>query len=109
MAKDKNKRKKGSVIVLVLVFSSVFLIALSGLFGYILKQYSNSKRLADKEQALHIAESGIEYYKWYLAHELEGKSEYEQEQYWINEESIGIAEPYIGIFYDHQASAIGSY
>ena len=68
----KIEKEKGAILTMVLVFSSIFTLILAGLLGYILIQFRNSERLVAKEQAFHIAESGIEYYKWYLAHELEG-------------------------------------
>ncbi len=55
---------KGSVITIVLVFGVVFLILIGGLFAFILLQTRSTAQLHAWEQALHIAESGVEYRKW---------------------------------------------
>lgn len=53
----------------VLVFAFIAVIVISGLtswFGIVLK---SNRDLVDKEKAFHIAEAGIEYYRWHLAHD----------------------------------------
>ena len=106
---DKKTEEEGTVITMVLVFSSIFALILAGLLGYILTQFRNIERLTAKEQAFHIAESGVEYYKWYLAHELEGLSELEQAAFWASEETIGYPNPYIRDFYDQYGAVIGQF
>jgi hypothetical protein len=64
----KRKNKKGAVITLVLVFSFVFLIILGGITGLIVGQYKFSQQKASYNLALHIAEAGVNYYRWHLAH-----------------------------------------
>ncbi len=105
----KTKTEKGSITTMVLVFSFIFMMILTGLLGYIITQFKNSERLSAKEQSFHIAESGIEYYKWYLAHRLKGLSELEQAEFWENEETIGFPDPYLGNFYDQYGTIIGQF
>jgi len=105
----KIETEKGVIITMVLVFSSIFILILTGLLGYILIQFKNTERLSCKEQAFHIAESGIKYYKWYLAHTLEGLSELEQAEFWANEETIGYPDPYLKNFYDQYGTIIGEF
>jgi len=104
-----SKNQSGSILTLVLVFGSIFSMILAGFFGYILLQYRVSQRMVAKEQSFHIAESGIEYYQWYLAHALEGLSEEEQLQFWAEGQTIGYPEPYQNDFEDQQGSIIGRY
>ena len=64
----RNKNNKGIILSTTLVFGMISLtiiIALTSWFAVILK---SSRLLIAKEQAFHIAESGIEYYRWHLAH-----------------------------------------
>ncbi len=64
----KNE-KKGFIMSGILVFSFVAVIIISGLtswFGVVLK---SNRNLVAKEKAFHIAEAGIEYYRWHLAHD----------------------------------------
>ena len=70
MEGDKNKQKKGkgSIIIWTLVFSSVFLIILGGLFNYFVFQISQNRKTVASSYAFDIAESGINYARWHLAH-----------------------------------------
>lgn len=54
--------------MLVLVFSAVFFTLLSALAGYIFVQKRAQLAGENREKALHIAEAGLEYYRWRLAH-----------------------------------------
>lgn len=65
---QKNKKSKGSLLVTVLVFMSVFMLILTALSSAILTQRKYQIQKEDGAKALEIAEAGLEYYKWYLAH-----------------------------------------
>ncbi|XKT74683.1 MAG: hypothetical protein ACJKTH_01170 [Patescibacteria group bacterium UBA2163] len=58
----------GYFVVLVLVFSAVFFTLISALSGYIFVQKRAQLAQENNEKALHIAEAGLEYYRWFLAH-----------------------------------------
>ncbi len=67
---NKNKRQEqGFIITYIVIFALVFLLLLSALLGFILSQLRQSKYELAREQALYLAEVGINRYKWYLAHE----------------------------------------
>jgi hypothetical protein len=59
---------KGQVLTFVLVFGGIFLLILSSALGFILLQHRYNLRNVSKYQALAIAEAGVNYYRWYLAH-----------------------------------------
>jgi len=63
-----NNHSKGAIITLVLVFGSIFLLLLSGLLGFILLQHRQSIQKVAWNEALNIAEAGINYARWHLAH-----------------------------------------
>lgn len=68
MIRIYSKKNRGIVLSGVIVFGMIavsLIIALTSWFGVVLK---SSKELIQKEQAFHIAEAGIEYYRWHLAH-----------------------------------------
>ena len=54
--------------MLVLVFSAVFFTLISALSGYIFVEKRAQLAKENREKALHIAEAGLEYYRWFLAH-----------------------------------------
>ncbi len=71
-SKKSNFREKGAIITLVLVFGVIFLILLSSLLGFILFQLRTSVKGVAWNESLHLAEAGIDYYKWCLNNEAEG-------------------------------------
>jgi len=62
-----NKRK-GFIITYIMVFGSVFMILLIAVSGFVLSQMRQAKYELAYEQSLHIAEAGLNRYKWYLLH-----------------------------------------
>ena len=63
-----SKKEKGAITTLVLVFGSIFLLLLAGLLGFILLQHRQSLQKVAWHQALYVAEAGLDYAKWHLAH-----------------------------------------
>jgi hypothetical protein len=61
-------KQKGAIITLVLVFGFMFLILISGLLGFILLQMRQSQQRVIWNEALQIAEAGVNYYRWRQAH-----------------------------------------
>jgi hypothetical protein len=58
----------GHLVILILVFGSIFLLLLASFLGLFVSQKRASGTAVASERALHIAEAGLEYYRWYLAH-----------------------------------------
>lgn len=54
--------------MLVLAFMGIFLIILGTITSYALQQARYGRALLAREQAFNIAEAGLEYYRWFLAH-----------------------------------------
>ncbi len=63
-----DSTKKGSVTVYVLVFGTIFLFVFMSMMSMVLAWHRVSLQSAARESSLHIAEAGIEYYKWYFSH-----------------------------------------
>lgn len=59
---------RGSISLMVLVFGVVFTIAIGGLVVVGATQFSATKRNETFERALTVAQAGVEYYRWHLAH-----------------------------------------
>lgn len=94
--KQKLKNEDGITMPLVLVFSGIFVIMLSGLTGFILLQKKVSSRRESNVQALFIAEAGLNYYRWHLAHD---SSDYQ--------DGTGGAGPYVHAYTDPQGGTLG--
>jgi hypothetical protein len=61
-------RNKAAVMAMVLVFGAVFVLIFGGLAGFMVSQYRQSKQKIAWTEAIAIAESGVNYSRWHLAH-----------------------------------------
>lgn len=64
----KIHTSRGYLIVLILVFGSIFFVILSAFMGFVIDQKVLQRIKQNEERAQSIAEAGLNYYKWYLAH-----------------------------------------
>jgi hypothetical protein len=62
------RARGGYITILAVVFSAVFVLILSSLTGFIFVQHRLQIAKENREQAIQIAEAGLDYYKWFLAH-----------------------------------------
>ncbi len=60
--------KRGSITLLVLVFGGIFLTILMALSSYVLTENSAQDMSRVRAEAFSVAEAGLEYYRWHLAH-----------------------------------------
>ncbi|MBU3918475.1 pilus assembly PilX N-terminal domain-containing protein, partial [Patescibacteria group bacterium] len=67
-----HNKENGFIITYILVFAVIFAILLTALLGFILSQMRISKYEVASEQALYIAEAGLNRYRWYLIHQSQG-------------------------------------
>jgi hypothetical protein len=66
----KNKiNQRGSLLMFTIVFAFIFIMIMGGILSLIINQKRLAKKIEAKEAALLIAEAGIEYYRWHLAHD----------------------------------------
>lgn len=59
---------RGFLVVLTLIFGAIFLMILTAFMGFVINQTKVEEARAHQAQSLAIAEAGLNYYKWYLAH-----------------------------------------
>lgn len=60
-------RQRGEVLILVLLLVSIVSLILVPFFNVISKELEVAQTRIDKEEALQIAEAGVNYYQWHLA------------------------------------------
>jgi Tfp pilus assembly protein PilX len=63
------KPSKGSILVVTLVITELFLVLTLGSISLILLEQRLYISKIAKEQALQIAEAGVNYYRWVLYHD----------------------------------------
>ncbi len=100
---------KGSALVYILIIMSAVLIILSSMVQYIASQIKYSYYQSEKEESLQIAEAGIYFYRWYLAHEVEGKTAAQIKDFWQNENPYGVSSSYEREYTDPQGAGIGKF
>jgi hypothetical protein len=68
MLRSATYAKAGYIMLLSLVFGAIFLGVLTALTGVAVTQFRAQTYASGKARALTLAESGLEYYRWFLAH-----------------------------------------
>ena len=109
-----KKTKKGSGLVMALVMIVVVSIILTSLLGYISSQISYSRDRVERERAFQIAEAGAYYYRWYLAHQIQGRTAQQIADFWGTDnvatgDPLGVFRKYTAEFKDPDGNAIGQY
>lgn len=95
---NQANEQRGYLLVLVLVFSAVFLMVVFGLIGFIFTQNKLQVARENQEKALYVAEAGLQYYKWFLAH-------YPTDL----QDGTGLPGPYVHDYYDPEGGAMGKF
>ncbi len=93
-----RESERGQLTLAVLIFSSVAIIILSGLVIWVSTNLQSVYRNIYRDSAFRIAEAGLEYYRWHLAHApLDFK------------DGTGQPGPYTHNFYDKSGNLIGKF
>lgn len=96
--KVKNVTEKGSITPALLIITTAFVIIIYGLLFVLTLQLDFSHRQTASEKALNIAEAGINYYRWHLAHDPDDF-----------QDGTGLPGPYIHDYHDPQGNVVGQY
>lgn len=92
------KKKGGYVLVSTLVFATIAVIILTGVATWAATNYRMASQTAERERAFQIAEAGIDYYRWHLAHSPQDFKD-----------GTGQDGPYVHSYYDKLGNLIGEY
>ena len=65
------KSSKGNTLLLILVFMGIFLVMIGGLLSLTIQERKLNLAQTADAQAMQIAEAGLNYYRWHLAHDQE--------------------------------------
>lgn len=90
--------QRGYIIIQTLFFAGIAMIIMSGLITWSGANIKASRTAISRERALQIAEGGIDYYRWHLAHAAQDF-----------QDGTGIAGPYIHDFNDKDDTKIGEF
>ena len=90
--------RQGSIVIQVLAFATISVVILSGFVGWGVMSVRVARHSEAREQALQIAEAGIDYYRWHLAH---AESDYQ--------DGTGAAGPYVHDYNNKNDVKIGTF
>lgn len=93
----KNKNK-GYLIIQALVFGAIGIILIGGLVGFAQINIKSARLFVSKERAFQIAEAGLEYYRWHLAHAPQDF-----------QDGTGTAGPYLHQYKNKDGQVVGSF
>jgi hypothetical protein len=89
---------KGQILVQVVVFSSIAAMLIIALTSWAGTNIRAARESYYREQAIEVAEAGIDYYRWHLAH---APTDFQ--------DGTGTTGPYIHPFYDKDGVRIGQF
>ena len=90
--------RKGMILINALVFASIAITVTIGLTNWGATVLKTTRTLSDREQAFQLAEAGVEYYRWHLAH---AATDYT--------DGTGVPGPYIHDVTDTGGTVIGQF
>ena len=94
----RSTTQHGGILIQVIAFMTIGIIILSGFIGWGVMSVRTARHVELREQALQIAEAGIDYYRWHLAH---APSDYQ--------DGTGAPGPYVHDFFDKWGTKIGEF
>jgi len=98
LLRGKGTSSRGYILVGTLVFSTIAIIILTALASWSAANYRAVGQSVDREKAFQIAEAGIEYYRWHLAHAPQDFKD-----------GTTVSGPYIHPYYDKLGNLVGQY
>jgi hypothetical protein len=94
----KKPSSSGTLLVQALIFGTISIVIVGALISWAGINIKASRLGIYREQALQIAEAGVDYYRWHLAH---APNDYQ--------DGTGIAGPYVHPFTDKDGNVIGQF
>ena len=85
---------QGSVLAGTLIIISVVSILLTTSLRIVASNINYGINRESKEESLQIAEAGIYFYRWYLAHQVSGKTKKQVRNFWESGTAYGVSTPY---------------
>lgn len=96
--KKINHLNKGTILLQAFVFGMISVVIIGALISWAGSNIKASRVGVYREQALQIAEAGIDYYRWHLAH---ASTDYQ--------DGTGAPGPYVHDFFDKDGVKIGTF
>ncbi len=96
-----SRDRRGNILLVVMIFGTISVtVIVMGLTGYAISENSASNRKHNTEMALQIADAGVNYYRWHLAH---AKTDY------YDGNGTSTPGPYVHDYKDKDGNVIGQF
>lgn len=102
--KNNYLTKQGSILAYTLIIITIVSIFLTASLRVVVSNMKFGINRESKEEALQVAEAGVYFYRWYLAHQVAGLTKKQIRQFWATGTAYGVATPYEDDF-----NGVGSY
>ena len=100
--KTFSQNNRGNILLFVMIFGTISLsIIIVGVAGYAISENTASNKKHNSELALQIADAGINYYRWHLAHN--------KTDYYDGNGASSTPGPYIHTYTDKLGNPIGHF
>jgi hypothetical protein len=95
-----NNKNRGMILLNTLIFGTIAVIIIVALSSWFTVTYRGARAVVEEESAFHIAEAGVEYYRWHLAH---------SPQDFTDGNAANVPQPYEHDFFDKDGKKIGEF
>lgn len=106
MRNDTPGTRSGSALAYGLIIMASVSIILTSILTFVTSQIKNSFYTNAKEQSFQIAESGIHFYKWYLAHNTDGRTTQQIQAFWDSGTALGVGTTYEADYTDPSTGTV---
>lgn len=86
------------MLIQVIVFGTIAALIIAAVVSWAGRSFHDARYTKDREQAFYIAEAGVEYYRWHLAHD--------EDDF---QDGTGSAGPYVHNYYDTSGALLGTF
>src|SRR3989344_9630360 len=90
--------QRGVLLIPIIIFAGVALVIIGGIMNWTKITIEANRNLLTREKAIQLAESGIDYYRWHLAHDDDDF-----------QDGTGGPGPYYHLVYDKDNNVVGEF
>ncbi len=99
---------RGSFLVYGLFVVFFVSIILTGSLSFVANSTKVSLQTISRNEAFHVSEAGVLWYRWYLAHMVDGRTAQQIQAFWTGGTALGVGGAYTGV-YEDSSGPVGHY
>ena len=103
-----RRKRGGSFLVYGLVVMTFVSILLTSIAMFVSSYVKISLQTSSRDESFHVAEAGVSWYRWYLAHMTDGRTAQQIQSFWAGTTPLGKDSPYEAEYRD-ESGPVGRY